>query len=71
MLTAQSQAHNKNKAHLESLPSTSYPLQPTGAPEEVALPTSPTMKGEIQGQFPILKGEHEAESVGTTSFEQR
>ncbi|KIW68554.1 hypothetical protein PV04_04493 [Phialophora macrospora] len=64
-------AHKKNKAHLESLPSTSYPLAPTGHPYEVQLPPSPTQKGEIQGQFPILKGEHEAESVTDTSFEQR
>ncbi|ETI24549.1 hypothetical protein G647_03918 [Cladophialophora carrionii CBS 160.54] len=64
-------AHTKNKAHLESLPSTSYPLAPTGDPDEIPMPTSPSQKGEVQGQFPILKGEHEAESIGKESFEQR
>ncbi|KAJ9602201.1 hypothetical protein H2200_013321 [Cladophialophora chaetospira] len=64
-------AHTKNKAHLESLPSTTYPLAPTGDPAEIQMPSTPSQKGQIQGQFPILKGEHEAESVGSTAFEQR
>lgn len=29
------QAHEKHKAYLKSLPSTSYPLEPTGSPVEV------------------------------------
>ena len=66
-----SQAHTKNKAYLESLPSTAFPLAPTGDPAEIAMPSTPSQKGEIQGQFPTLKGEHEAESVGSTSFDQR
>ncbi|KIW90683.1 uncharacterized protein Z519_08466 [Cladophialophora bantiana CBS 173.52] len=64
-------AKEEHKKHLESLPSTSYPLAPTGDPAQVQMPATPSQKGEIQGHYPLLKGEHEAESVANESFEQR
>lgn len=64
-------AAKKNQKHLESISSHAYPLYPTGDPAEIAMPATPTQKGEIQGHYPTLKGEHEAESIGTTSLEQR
>ncbi|EHY55020.1 Lactobacillus shifted protein [Exophiala dermatitidis] len=64
-------AKKEHKEHLESLPSTSYPLAPTGDPFEVELPKTPTMKGEVQGHYPLLKGEHEAEAVDNKPLQQR
>lgn len=57
------QAKKAHKAYLESLPSTTYPLAPTNDPAQVQIPASPTMRGEIQGNYPALKGENEAESI--------
>ncbi|KIW53808.1 hypothetical protein PV05_06220 [Exophiala xenobiotica] len=64
-------AKTEHKKYLESLPQTSYPLAPTGDPMEVEMPATPSQKGEIQGQYPQMRGEHLAESVGDTAFEQR
>ncbi|OAL38218.1 hypothetical protein AYO20_02670 [Fonsecaea nubica] len=64
-------AKEEHKKYLESLPSTPYPLAPTGDPAQVQMPATPSQKGEIQGHYPLLKGEQEAESVGSSSFEQR
>ncbi|KAK6384800.1 hypothetical protein LTS17_002363 [Exophiala oligosperma] len=64
-------AKKEHKKHLESLPSTTYPLAPTGDPMEVQMPATPSQKGEIQGQYPHVRGEHLAESLGETTFEQR
>ena len=38
---------------------------------EIEMPTTPSQKGEIQGQYPHMRGEHLAESMGDTAFEQR
>ncbi|EXJ91901.1 NADH dehydrogenase (ubiquinone) Fe-S protein 6 [Capronia epimyces CBS 606.96] len=64
-------AKKEHKKHLESLPSTSYPLAPKGDAAEVNLPTTPTMKGEVQGHYAHLKGEHEAEAVDNQPLQQR
>ncbi|KIV93023.1 hypothetical protein PV10_04268 [Exophiala mesophila] len=64
-------ASKSHKKHLESLPSTTYPLAPTNDPAQVRLPTSPSMKGEIQGDFPQLAGEQEGESVNSQPLQQR
>ncbi|KIX09746.1 uncharacterized protein Z518_00827 [Rhinocladiella mackenziei CBS 650.93] len=64
-------AKKEHKKYLESLPSTSYPLAPTGDPAQVEMPATPSQKGEIQGHYPILKGEHEAESVDHQPLQQR
>jgi NADH dehydrogenase (ubiquinone) Fe-S protein 6 len=47
MLISQ-QAHEHNRAHLESLPSTPYPLAPAGDPFEV--PESQRITDEPLGQ---------------------
>jgi NADH dehydrogenase (ubiquinone) Fe-S protein 6 len=57
------QAKKEHKKHLESLKSTTYPLAPTGDPMQVQMPSTPSQKGEIQGNFPPLKGEQEAQSI--------
>lgn len=54
------QAHKHHKKHLESLPSTTYPLKPTGDPAQVQMPQTPSQLGEIDGQYPQLKGELDA-----------
>ncbi|KAJ9661053.1 hypothetical protein H2198_002212 [Neophaeococcomyces mojaviensis] len=66
-------AHLHHKKLLESIPKEqlSYPLAPTDDPAQVTMPQSPTQKGELQGQFPRLKGEIEAESQGGEAFSQR
>ncbi|EXJ93385.1 NADH dehydrogenase (ubiquinone) Fe-S protein 6 [Capronia coronata CBS 617.96] len=64
-------AKKEHKKYLESLPSTPYPLAPTGDPAEVEMPATPTMKGEVQGHYPLLKGEHEAQGVDNQSLHQR
>jgi len=61
----------EHKKFLESQPSTSYPLHPTGDPAEVVMPQTPTQKGEVQGQYGQMRAEHLAQSVGDTAFEQR
>jgi len=48
-----------------------YPLEPTGDPAEVRLPSSPTQRGDYQGDFPQLKGEAEAQSQGGQPFANR
>ncbi|KAK5049883.1 hypothetical protein LTR84_004001 [Exophiala bonariae] len=70
-LIHQQPAQKAHKKHLESLPSTTYPLAPTNNPAQVQMPSSPTQKGEIQGHYPQLKGEHDAESVGGQPLQQR
>ena len=70
-LAKNNQAKKEHKKYLESLPSTTYPLAPTGDPMEVQMPATPSQKGEIQGQYPQVRGEHLAESLGETAFEQR
>lgn len=55
------QAHTHHKKHIESLPSTTYPLKPTGDPAEVQMPQTPSMMGQIDGQYAKLKGEVDAE----------
>jgi hypothetical protein len=57
------EAAKKNEAAIKALSSTSYPLAPTGDPAEVTMPQTPSQKGTIQGHFPHLKGEHEAEHM--------
>lgn len=70
-LSNKKQASKAHKKHLESLPSTTYPLAPTNDPAQVRLPTSPSMKGEIQGDFPQLAGEQEAGSINGQPLQQR
>lgn len=65
------QANKHHKAHLESLPSTTYPLQPTGDPAQVQMPSTPSQHGEIQGHYPALKGEIEAENINGQPYQQR
>ena len=65
------QAKKEHQKYLESLPSTSYPLAPTSDPAQVQMPDTPSQKGEIQGHYPLLRGEHEAESVDKQPFQQR
>jgi hypothetical protein len=57
------QAKKSHRKHLESLPSTTYPLEPTNDPAQVRMPETPTQRGEIQGNYPALKGEVDAETV--------
>ncbi|KAK5207320.1 hypothetical protein LTR99_007273 [Exophiala xenobiotica] len=64
-------AKTEHKKYLESQPHTAYPLAPTGDPMQIEMPASPTQKGEIQGQYPHMRGEQLAQSVGDTAFEQR
>jgi len=64
-------AKKEHKKYLESLPSTPYPLAPTGDPAAVDMPATPTQKGEIQGHYPLLRGEHEAEAADNQPFQQR
>ena len=66
------QANEHNRKYLESLPSTPYPLRPTGDPAEVEMPSSPSQMGEIQGKHPHLMGEIKAQTVGgEPAFSQR
>ncbi|KAK5462456.1 hypothetical protein LTS15_002168 [Exophiala xenobiotica] len=69
--THEVQAKTEHKKYLESQPHTAYPLAPTGDPMQIEMPASPTQKGEIQGQYPHMRGEQLAQSVGDTAFEQR
>lgn len=65
------QANKNNKRYLETLSSTSYPLEPTGDPDEIEMPTTPSQQGEIQGHYAMLKGEIEAEGIEKQPFAQR
>lgn len=64
-------ANTHHRKHLESLPSTPYPLKSSGDPAEVRMPQTPTIFGEIQGQAPNLMGERIAESEDGQPFHQR
>ena len=63
LLLTRIQAKKEHKQHLESLKSTTYPLAPTNDPVQVQMPQTPSQKGEIQGQYPTLKGELDAETI--------
>ncbi|KAK5100993.1 hypothetical protein LTS08_004599 [Lithohypha guttulata] len=58
-------AQKHHRKYLESLPKEqlAFPLYPTGDPDEVAMPKTKTQMGEIQGEFPALKGELDANSI--------
>ncbi|KPI34979.1 Lactobacillus shifted protein [Cyphellophora attinorum] len=56
-------AKKAHKEYLQSLPSTTYPLAPTNDPVQVQMPQTPSQKGEIDGHYPALKGEVDAQSV--------
>ena len=65
------QANEHHRKHLESLPSTPYPLKPTGDPAEVVLRSTPSLHGHIDGTSPHLVGEMESQSVDGKPFHQR
>lgn len=59
---------------LQSLPKEklAYPLEPTNDPAQVVIPSTPSQMGEVQGQYPRLKAELEAEAVPQgEAFSQR
>lgn len=56
---------------LESQKKTNYPLRPTGDPAEIEVPQTASQKGEIQGHYPRLKAEIEAEGIDGQLYAQR
>ena len=64
-------ANEHHRKHLESLANPSYPLEPRGDPDEVKLPSTPSLMGNIQGTAPQLVGEMKAEGQDGQPFSQR
>jgi len=64
-------ANEHHRKLLESLPSTSYPLEPTEDAAQVPLPGAPHQPGEVQGKHPHLMGEIQAQGSDQQGFSQR
>jgi len=67
-------ANTHHRKLLQSTPKDqlSYPLEPTGDPAEIRVATTPGQAGDVQGQYPRLKGEIESEAIPTgEAFAQR